>query len=79
MALNLQSKLPSADTIRVYDINSESVTRFATEVKGSNGSKGAKVEVAATVAEAAEDAVSLTFCPTSGASRVIYMMSLFYP
>ncbi|KAL2075927.1 hypothetical protein VTL71DRAFT_870 [Oculimacula yallundae] len=53
MARNLQAKLPSSDTIRVYDVNPESVDRFAndTKVLGS----GAIVKTAETAREAAED------------------------
>lgn len=69
MAINLQSKLPSSDTIRIYDINTDSVTRFAAEVKSSSG---ANVEIAATAAEAAENAVSLYFLRIAcGAARVL--------
>ena len=56
MAKNLQAKLSSSDTLRVYDINPESTERFVQEVKSS--SSGAAVEGAATVREAAEDSVS---------------------
>merc|ERR1711964_437659 len=38
MARNLQAKLPSTDTIRVYDINAESVDRFANDTKFVNWS-----------------------------------------
>ena len=55
MARNLQAKLPSTDTIRVYDINTESVDRFANDTKAL--STGASVQVAATAREAAEDSV----------------------
>jgi hypothetical protein len=55
MARNLQAKLPSSDTIRVYDINPDSVKRFAQETKAL--SSGAAVEVASSVREAAEDSV----------------------
>jgi len=55
MARNLQAKLPSTDTIRVYDINTEAVERFVTETKGLSG--GASVTAASTVQEAAEDSV----------------------
>jgi hypothetical protein len=75
MALNLQSKLPSSDTIIVYDINTDSVTRFAAEVKSSSG---AKVEVATSPAEAAEGSVSYVFQCCSRAPS-LSMMSLFYP
>lgn len=59
MARNLQAKLPSTDTLRVYDINPDTIQRFANETKALSG--GAAVEVAANVREAAEHAVSLLF------------------
>ena len=55
MARNLQAKLPASDTLRVYDINSESVSRFAQETKGLGN--GAAVTIASNVREAAEDSV----------------------
>ena len=64
MARNLQAKLPSTDTIRVYDINAESVDRFANDTKAL--STGASVQVAATAREAAEDSVchaTFTYLP----------------
>ncbi len=56
MARNLQAKLPSSDTVRVYDINPDSVQRFVNETKAL--SSGAAVQVAGSVREAAEDSVS---------------------
>ena len=56
MARNLQAKLPSSDTIRVYDINPDSMKRFSDETKAL--SRGAAVETASSVREAAEDSVS---------------------
>ncbi|KAH6676678.1 3-hydroxyisobutyrate dehydrogenase-like protein [Halenospora varia] len=62
MARNLQAKLPSTDTLRVYDINTASVERFANETKAL--SSGAAVEVASTVREAAEDSeTTITVLP----------------
>lgn len=58
MARNLQAKLPSTDTLRVYDINVESVNKFANETRALSG--GAAVEVASSVREAAEDSVSFS-------------------
>lgn len=55
MARNLQAKLPSTDTIRVFDINTESVERFVNETKAL--SAGATVTAASTVREATEDSV----------------------
>lgn len=57
MARNLQAKLPSSDTLRVYDINTESIQKFAKETKALGS--GADVKVAANAREAAEDSVSL--------------------
>ena len=56
MARNLQAKLPASDTMRIYDINSGSMKRFADETKAL--SRGAAVECASSVREAAEDSVS---------------------
>lgn len=62
MARNLQAKLPSSDTIRIYDINPDSVKRFADETKAL--SSGAAVEVASNVREAAEDSeTTITVLP----------------
>ena len=57
MARNLQAKLPSTDSLKVYDINAESVERFMNDIKELSG--GATVTKASTVREAAEDSVSL--------------------
>jgi hypothetical protein len=57
MARNLQAKLPSTDTLRIYDINAESVQRFAKETKGLGN--GAAVTVASNARDVAEDSVSL--------------------
>ena len=79
MARNLQAKLPSSDTIRVYDINVDSMKRFVDETKAL--SSGAAVEIASSVREAAEDSVSFPqsyYCVAL--LRVShYVMSLFYP
>jgi len=56
MARNLQAKLSSSDTLRIYDINAESMKRFAEETKAL--SSGAAVQVANSVRGAAEDSVS---------------------
>jgi hypothetical protein len=57
MARNLQAKLPSSDTLRVFDINAKSIERFANETKALGS--GAAVKVAANARDAAEDSVSL--------------------
>lgn len=56
MAKNLQKKLPSTDTIRVYDINATAVQKFVEESKATGS--GAAVDVAGSVREASENAVS---------------------
>jgi 3-hydroxyisobutyrate/3-hydroxypropionate dehydrogenase len=55
MARNLQAKLPSSDTLRIYDINPQTLERFANETKALSG--GASVEIAENVREAAENSV----------------------
>ncbi|CAG8949208.1 hypothetical protein HYFRA_00004831 [Hymenoscyphus fraxineus] len=62
MARNLQAKLPSSDTLRVYDINPEAVNKFANETKALSG--GAAVEIASSVRMAAEDSeTTITVLP----------------
>jgi hypothetical protein len=55
MARNLQAKLPSSDTLRVYDINTEAMERFAKETKALQN--GAAVQTSASPRDAAEDSV----------------------
>lgn len=55
MARNLQSKLPSSDTLIIQDINTDATNRFVEEVRDQFG--GAAVKVAGTVREVAENAV----------------------
>lgn len=55
MARNLQTKLPTSDTMKVYDINPEKVERFANDTKALTS--GATVEAVSTVRDAAEDSV----------------------
>ena len=80
MARNLQAKLPSSDTLRIYDINAESVKRFANETKAL--STGAAVRIADNVRHAAEDSVSLPrdhcFHLSFPVVPACYVMSLFY-
>lgn len=59
MARNLQAKLPSTDTIRVYDINDAAVERFTKDTKALG--TGAAVEAASNIREAAENSVSSIF------------------
>ncbi|KAH8795476.1 3-hydroxyisobutyrate dehydrogenase-like protein [Hyaloscypha finlandica] len=62
MARNLQAKLPSSDTIRVFDINADSVQKFANETKALGS--GAAVKIAVSAREAAEDAeTTITVLP----------------
>ncbi|PQE03753.1 3-hydroxyisobutyrate dehydrogenase protein [Rutstroemia sp. NJR-2017a BBW] len=62
MAKNLQAKLPSTDTIRVYDINTQSVEKFTNDIKALG--KGAAVEAASCVREAAENSeTTITVLP----------------
>lgn len=79
MARNLQAKLPPADTIRVYDINTEAVERFAKDTKALG--TGAAVEAASSIREAAENSVSYPIILLSFAIIFIlpfYVMSLFH-
>ena len=55
MARNLQSKLPSSDTLIIQDINTDATNRFVEEVRDQFG--GAAVKIAGTVREVAENAV----------------------
>lgn len=57
MAKNLQSKLPSTDTLLIQDINLEATSRFVEEIQLA--STGASVRVASSVREAAENSVSI--------------------
>lgn len=56
MAKNLQAKLPASDTLRIYDVNHDSLSRFVQEVGAT--AAGSKVEIAANVKEAADGTVS---------------------
>lgn len=56
MARNLQAKLPTSDTMKVYDINPEMVERFANDTKALTS--GASVEAVSSVKDAAEHSVS---------------------
>jgi 3-hydroxyisobutyrate/3-hydroxypropionate dehydrogenase len=69
MARNLQAKLPSSDTLRIFDVNAESIHKFANETKALGS--GAAVTIAATAREAAEDSVSLP--------RNLFCQSICYP
>ncbi|TVY52182.1 putative 3-hydroxyisobutyrate dehydrogenase, mitochondrial [Lachnellula cervina] len=62
MARNLQASLPSTDTFRIYDVNAESLERFANETKGL--SAGAAVEIGASPRDTAENSeTTITVLP----------------
>lgn len=69
MARNLQAKLPSSDTLRVFDINTESIHKFVNETKALGS--GAAVTIAANAREAAEDSVSFLW--------ILFCQSYCYP
>jgi 3-hydroxyisobutyrate dehydrogenase len=56
MARNLREKLPSTDTVRIFDINKASLNRFVEETKNMPPG-GAVVEISETSAEASADSV----------------------
>jgi len=71
MARNLQAKLPSSDTLRVYDINTESAKRFADETKALGS--GAAVEVADSVRSAAEPSeTTITVLPEPSHVKAVF-------
>ncbi|RAL64009.1 hypothetical protein DID88_003197 [Monilinia fructigena] len=62
MARNLQAKLPSSDTIQVFDINVEVVEKFTKDTKALGS--GAAVTAASSVREAAENSeTTITVLP----------------
>lgn len=75
MARNLQAKLPSSDTIRIFDINKGAADKLAREMRTQQAG-GAAVEVASSVDEVSMNAVSVyAVLPC----LIFYMMShLFY-
>lgn len=56
MASTLQFKLPAADTLLVYDINTAATKKFVSEEQLLDG--GSSVNVASSVREAVEGSVS---------------------
>ena len=58
MVKNLQKKMPTTDTIRVFDINKAATEKLVAEVHSSMPG-GAVVKVASSPFEAAKDSVSL--------------------
>lgn len=77
MAKNLQSKLPSSDTVAIFDINSEAMKSLEADTKNA-ATGGAVVELAASAFEAAKDAVSLPSFPSFLCVLLIMMITLFY-
>jgi hypothetical protein len=70
MARNLQLKLPASDSLRIYDINVQTLERFVSETKASSG---ASVQIADTVRDAAENSVGpslLCYCTNSQSSHI---------
>jgi hypothetical protein len=57
MARNLQSKLPSSDTLLIQDINVDATKRFMEEAKAT--STGAIVRIANDARDASENSVSI--------------------
>jgi 3-hydroxyisobutyrate/3-hydroxypropionate dehydrogenase len=57
MAKNLQSKLSSGDSVRVFDVNNDAMQRLADEMEASQAG-GAAVELAQNVSDAAKESVS---------------------
>lgn len=79
MARNLQAKLPSSDSIQVFDINAEAVEKFTKDTKALG--TGAVVKAASSIREAAENSVSYSQLPwssTPSTSCLVYVMSLFH-
>ncbi len=56
MARNLQSKLSTADSIRLFDLNTAAVEKLAGEMRTQQAG-GAAVEIFASAADAAKEAV----------------------
>ncbi len=56
MARNLQSKLSTADTIRLFDLNTAAVEKLAGEMRTQQAG-GAAVDIFASAADAAKEAV----------------------
>ncbi|KAF7924604.1 hypothetical protein BELL_0494g00050 [Botrytis elliptica] len=78
MARNLQAKLPPADTIRVYDINTEAVERFTKDTKALGS--GAVVEAASNVREAAENSeTTITVLPEPAHVKNVFSQILKPP
>ncbi|KAI2618740.1 putative 3-hydroxyisobutyrate dehydrogenase G6G8.5 [Hypoxylon sp. NC1633] len=72
MAKNLQSKLSSSDSVKLFDINSDASKRLAKEMQTSQVG-GAVVEVAQNVSEAAKESdVVITVLPEPSHVKGVY-------
>ncbi len=60
MARNLQSKLSSNDSLRLFDLNTAAAQKLAQEMRAQRAG-GATVEVSSSAAEAAKEAVGDNF------------------
>ena len=74
MAKNLQSKLSPSDSIRIFDVNKESMERLAREMLSSKAG-GAAVHLAESAADSAKHAV----CRPCLLPAPVYDVPLFYP
>ncbi|KAI1462151.1 putative 3-hydroxyisobutyrate dehydrogenase G6G8.5 [Annulohypoxylon moriforme] len=72
MAKNLQSKLPSSETVRLFDINQDATKRLAEEMKTSK-TGGAAVEVSRSAYDAARESdVVITVLPEPSHVKSVY-------
>ena len=58
MAQNLRAKIPSSDTLVIYDRNTEATTKFMQEIGGTANGEG--IEVASSPRQVAEKSVSIS-------------------
>ncbi|RDW69340.1 hypothetical protein BP6252_08360 [Coleophoma cylindrospora] len=78
MAKNLQKKLPSTDTIRIYDINTAAIQKFVDETKATGS--GAAVEVAGSIRDASENAeTTITVLPEPSHVKNVFSSILKEP
>ncbi|KAB8298099.1 hypothetical protein EYC80_001861 [Monilinia laxa] len=78
MARNLQAKLPSSDTIHIFDINAEAVEKFTKDTKALGS--GAAVEAASSVREAAENSkATITVLPEPAHVKNVFAQILKPP
>lgn len=72
MAKNLQSKLGEDDLVRVFDVNKDSLRRFAEDVRTSSAG-GASIELVDSTAKAAEDSDTvITVLPEPSHVKRVY-------